>query len=60
MSVSLRHKRFPFVMIYRDPKESWDDLVGEKILEEIRENGFDNFVVTDDEQGKQEDEVESR
>ena len=47
-------------MIYNDPKESWDDFVGEKILEEIKENGFDNFVVTDDEQGKQEDEVESR
>ena len=56
MSVRLRHKRFPFVMIYNDPKESWDDFVGEKILEEIKENGFDNFVVTDDEQGKQEDE----
>lgn len=58
MSVSLRHKRFPFIMIYRDPKESWDDVVGEKILEEIKENGFDNFVVTDE--GEQEDENESR
>ena len=58
MSVSLRHKRFPFIMIYRDPKESWDDVVGEKILEEIRENGFDNFVVTDE--GEQEDKNESR
>ena len=57
MSVSLRHKRFPFIMIYRDPKESWDDVVGEKILEEIRENGFDNFVVTDE--GEQEDKNES-
>tara|TARA_R110000824_G_scaffold279853_1_gene467958 strand:- start:515 stop:652 length:138 start_codon:yes stop_codon:yes gene_type:complete len=45
-------------MIYRDPKESWDDVVGEKILEEIKENGFDNFVVTDE--GEQEDENESR
>ena len=58
MSVSLRHKRFPFIMIYRDPKERWDDVVGEKILEEIKENGFDNFVVTDE--GEQEDENESR
>ena len=58
MSVSLRHKRFPFIMIYRDPKESWDDVVEEKILEEIRENGFDNFVVTDE--GEQEDKNESR
>ena len=58
MSVSLRHKRFPFVMIYRDPKESWDDVVGEKILEEIRENGFNNFVTI--EEDKLEDENESR
>ena len=58
MSVRLRHKKFPLVIVYRDPKESWDDFVEGKVLEEIRENGFNNFVTI--EEDKLEDENESR
>jgi len=43
MSVILRHKKFPFIMVYSDPKESWDN-AKERLMEEIEKNGFDNFV----------------
>jgi len=45
----LRHKRFPVVIVYRDPKDNWDNIVKDKLLEEIRENGFDCFVVESEE-----------
>jgi len=57
MSVKLRHKRFPLVIVYQDPKESWDDLVEERVLEEIKESGFDNFVIIEE---NRVDENESR
>ena len=41
-----------------DEEDLEDFYMSEKILEEIKENGFDNFVVTDE--GEQEDENESR
>ena len=44
MSVILRHKKFPFIMVYSDPKDSWDKASKEMLLEEIRHDGFDNFV----------------
>jgi len=44
MSVVLCHKRFPFIMIYSDPKESWDSCVERVLLEEINDSGFDSFV----------------
>lgn len=44
MSVILRHKKFPFIMVYSDPKVSWDETSKEILLEEIRQDGFDNFV----------------
>ena len=43
MSVVLRHKRLPFIMVYSDPKESWDNAKA-RLMEEIEKNGFDNFV----------------
>ena len=43
MSVILRHKQLPFIMVYSDPKESWDNSK-ERLMEEIKKNGFDNFV----------------
>jgi len=58
MSVRLRHKKFPLVIVYRDPKESWDDFVEGKVLEEIRENGFADFVVI--KEGETEGENEDR
>jgi hypothetical protein len=44
MSVVLRHKRLPFIMVYSDPKKSWDSVSKEMLLEEIRKDGFDSFV----------------
>ena len=58
MSVRLRHKKFPLVIVYRDPKKNWDDFVEGKVLEEIRESGFSNFVTI--EEDKLEDENENR
>jgi len=44
MSVVLRHKRLPFIMVYSDPKKSWDSTSREMLLEEIKKDGFDSFV----------------
>jgi hypothetical protein len=52
MSVTLRHKMFPLVIMYKDPKESWDETVEARVLEELREHGFDKFAVIDQETGK--------
>ena len=41
----LRHKKFPITIVYRDPKDNWDNIVKDKLLEEIREKGFDCFVI---------------
>ena len=43
MSVILRHKQLPFIMVYNDSKKSWDN-AEKKLLEEIEKDGFDNFV----------------
>ena len=52
MSITLRHKMFPLVIMFKDPRESWDKIVKERILEEIRKDGFDKFTVIDEEAGK--------
>ena len=52
MSVTLRHKMFPLVIMYKDPEEEWDKFVKERILKEISEDGFDKFTVIDEEAGK--------
>ena len=52
MSVTLRHKMFPLVIMYKDPKESWDEIVEARVLEELREHGFDKFSVIEQETGK--------
>jgi hypothetical protein len=31
-------------MVYNDPKKSWDSFSKEMLLEEIKKDGFDNFV----------------
>ena len=43
MSVILRHKQLPFIVVYSDPKKSWDN-AKKRLMEEIEKNGFDNFV----------------
>jgi hypothetical protein len=44
MSVVLRHKKLPFIMVYSDPKKSWDSVSKRVLLEEIRKDGFNSFV----------------
>ena len=44
MSVVLRHKKLPFIMVYSDPKKSWDSVSKEVLIEEIKKDGFDSFV----------------
>jgi len=44
MSVILRHKKFPFIMVYSDHKDSWDSNVERMLLEEIGDSKFDKFV----------------
>ena len=52
MSVTLRLKMFPLVIMYKDPEGEWNKFVKERILEEIRKDGFDKFTVIDQEAGK--------
>jgi len=52
MSVTLRHKMFPLVIMYKDPEREWNKFVKERILKELREDGFDKFTVIDEESGK--------
>ena len=44
MSVILRHQKFPFIVMYSDPKKSWDNVSKKMLLEEMEKDGFDNFV----------------
>jgi hypothetical protein len=44
MSIILRHRKFPFIMVYSDPKKLWDGVAKSKLLEEIKKDEFDNFV----------------
>ena len=52
MSVTLRHKMFPLIIMYKDPEGEWDKFVKERILKELREDGFDKYTVIDEEAGK--------
>ena len=45
--IRLRHMKLPLLVIYRDPKASWDKGVKEYILEEIKKEGFKHFVETE-------------
>jgi len=52
MSVTLRHKMFPLVIMYKDPEREWNKFVKERILKELREDGFDKFTVIDEKAGR--------
>ena len=54
MSITLRHKKFPLVLVYKDPKESWDNIVKDRLLKEIKEKGFDSFVLEAQEKAEKE------
>ena len=45
MSVVLRHMKFPFIILYLNPKDGWDEFVEEMVLEELKENGFRDYVI---------------
>ena len=47
MSVILRHMKFPFIVIYKDPQKNWDDIVKDHLIEEIKNDGFDKFIILD-------------
>ena len=47
--IKLRHKKFPLVIMYREPMDGWEAYTKDTILEDIRENGFDNFVLLEEE-----------
>ena len=53
MSVVLRHKKFPLVITYRDPKDGWDEFVEKMVLEELKKNGFRNYVIVKEEHDEQ-------
>ena len=44
----LRHKRFPVLILYKDPPESWEKIVKDRIIEEIKQTGFDDFVLMEE------------
>ena len=52
MSVFLRHMKFPLVVVFKDPKDNWDKIVKNCLLEEIKKDGFDNFSVIDEKAAK--------
>jgi hypothetical protein len=59
MSITLRHKKFPLLIIFRDPKENWDNIVKDRLLKELAEKGFDSFVLEVHEKIKEEGEAET-
>ena len=60
MSITLRHKKYPLLIIFRDPKRNWDNIVKDRLLKELAEKGFDSFVleeIKEEEQTEEEDEA---
>lgn len=47
MSVILRHPKFPVLVVYKDPQKNWDEIVKDRLVEEIQSNGFESFTVID-------------
>ena len=47
MSVILRHVKFPFIIVYKDPQKNWDNIAKDCLIEEIKKDGFDNFAILD-------------
>ena len=52
MSIILRHKMFPLIIAFKDPQKNWDNIVKDRLIEEIKNNGLDNFTVIDWEKAK--------
>ena len=49
----LRHRKFPCAFIWRDPIESWDKKMKKYLQEEIKHNGFENFILEEKEEEPQ-------
>ena len=45
--VYLRHRKLPLMVVYRDPKKSWDKGIEDYLLKELKKDGFKNFVETE-------------
>ena len=41
----LRHRKLPCTFIWRDPIESWEKQIKKYLQEEIKHNGFENFIL---------------
>ena len=50
MKVILRHTQYPLVIIYKDPKERWDNCMADIVKKDIEENNFDRFTEISPEQ----------
>ena len=42
--ILLRHQQYPLLIIYKDPKESWDDRMADIVKKDIEKNDFDRFT----------------
>jgi len=40
------------MIIYKDPKKSWDSIAKKYLLKEVEKEGFDNFTVINEETAK--------
>jgi len=49
--LKIHHRMFPCYFIWQDPQESFEDLKS-RILKDIKENGFENYVVEEQQPAK--------
>ena len=40
--------KFPLMLVYKDPKKSWNNIATKYLLKEIEKEGFDNFTIIDE------------
>ena len=53
----LRHRKLPCTFIWRDPIELWEQRIKKYLQEEIKHNGFENFILEEkkEEAGKEDE-----
>ena len=47
---ALRHRKLPCEFVWRDPIEAWEKRIKRYLQEEIKHNGFENFILEDREE----------
>ena len=53
----LRHRKLPCELVWRDPIELWEKRIKKYLQEEIKYNGFENFILEEKkEEAEKEDE----